>query len=369
MCSEDFIFASEYFLNASFALFTQSIFTFIGIRADANTTIHKIIIKEFPKYKNIDRSVLAKINEVNKEQEIHLKLLVFFMSLAVPNLLFLEPFLEDLYDSKSIKIQNGDERLIMPMWSPDPENLFVHYVIFSIQIFQPCITSIVSLTGIFFFMNLSHSLIEQLRILNWSISNLEKRAKSHYLSVIKNDKNNTKWTYMDSIDLCLNENIAHLNILKRFKKGFQDVTSPTLFCVFTLATFFIAFTGYVILESEGHPGKLTFAVNVIIIEVYSLGFFNTFGQYVIDEVFHIDNITFHIKQLLRQQSEKLRHSVYGVDWYHLDKRCCKKLHILQTMCLEPMVLIVGGLLPLNMASFQKVLNSSYSVVNMLMAFK
>nr|WHO17340.1 olfactory receptor 4 [Matsumurasca onukii] len=134
------------------------------------------------------------------------------------------------------------------------------------------------------------------------------------------------------------EIIEFVNLLKMCYK-------PVLLISFQMAALIISFTFLQIVQIEKLEALV--AVNVILTALCVLWAFNYAGQSIIDEC------------------DKLRFALYNLEWQGKPKEFVSSLRIMMIVSTRPLLLSVGDLYPLSMASYGKILSAAYSYINLL----
>nr|XP_024214894.1 odorant receptor 33a-like [Halyomorpha halys] len=98
------------------------------------------------------------------------------------------------------------------------------------------------------------------------------------------------------------------------------------------------------------PGTTIASALLCFAEVGFMYLFSVFSQHITD------------------LSLDLRFTMYSTKWYYCNKSTAQSIAIFQTMTLKPMTLTAGGIVPANMDTFGKVMNSAYSYYNVVNAF-
>nr|XP_024215599.1 uncharacterized protein LOC106678586 isoform X2 [Halyomorpha halys]XP_024215600.1 uncharacterized protein LOC106678586 isoform X2 [Halyomorpha halys] len=72
-------------------------------------------------------------------------------------------------------------------------------------------------------------------------------------------------------------------------------------------------------------------------------------------------------QSITDLNEDIRTAIYGIKWYHCNKRFCMNVRILLVKTLEPVTFTACGLIKICYDTYANIINSAYSYYNIVSA--
>ncbi|KAF6203064.1 hypothetical protein GE061_003477 [Apolygus lucorum] len=156
-------------------------------------------------------------------------------------------------------------------------------------------------------------------------------------------------SFMGYFNSNLNKLAEHHSILiRQFDSLYQVVKWPAG-CALLLGSLLIAMSLLALLSGDGKPSILLLAALLIVAEVMNMALLC--GQ----------------SESVQELGQSLHEELYNMNWIELNPAAKKTMMMMIEQSKRPLVLMAGGLQPLNWEAFSGIMNTAYSYVNLLLA--
>ncbi|XP_066901165.1 odorant receptor 49a [Halyomorpha halys] len=196
--------------------------------------------------------------------------------------------------------------------------------------------------GGFLFINVSESVILQMKILNNSLDNIESRIDHLYSKLFgKMNSNCMKSLRRDSLytycySECLRKNFEHHQVILKAFNLIKEISSIPIGSAYLTGTIVIALSFISAGSAKELPGTTVGSMLLCAGEISYMFLFSLSGQRIID------------------LSTELRYKMYNTRWYICSEEIKKSFMIFQEITLKPMTMMVAKVVPANMETFTAV---------------
>ncbi|BES90770.1 Odorant receptor [Nesidiocoris tenuis] len=270
-------------------------------------------------------------------------------------LIVLSPIIDNCMGMSSPPNESGNGiamTLPLPSWTPfDADHSWTAFFLtFLFQLAYFAGLAIPWSAGMMFFLENSLLILDHMKLLINSLQEIDNRAKHLYevrYPGRKFDENSKE--YDDCYYACLRDSIIHYIYLKKSFKMYGQIISFSLFILFAVGAFSMALAGAHVMSDGPKMTKKVCEIFLVIGEVVLMGMYCVFGE------------TF------KSKCEEIRDEIYGTQWYNRSAKVRRAISIFMHMTLNPMVLVAGNLIAINLLTFSMTMNSAYSYLNLFYA--
>ncbi|KAE8574110.1 odorant receptor Or2 [Halyomorpha halys] len=321
--------------------------------------LHRLMFTGFYDYEEPELITVANVREDMTRQRRRLAVIPVSACLATGAVLVLAKFLDRLgtFDfNKTDGLVSDDLPYAFGVYPYNTKSGPGFYISYLLQVMHAAVLAApIGLSG-WTYIVLSQNIMLQLKILIASLESIEERSKQMCERTFPGRFDASSQKAFDSkaftycYDICLNKNFEHHQIIMSAFHSLKELFSVPVFLSYMAGTIVIALS----LLSSGSgielPGTTIASALLCFAEVGFMYLFSVFSQHITD------------------LSLDLRFTMYSTKWYYCNKSTAQSIAIFQTMTLKPMTLTAGGIVPANMDTFGKVMNSAYSYYNVVNAF-
>ncbi|KAK9508298.1 hypothetical protein O3M35_007999 [Rhynocoris fuscipes] len=203
------------------------------------------------------------------------------------------------------------------------------------------------------FVNLVYTVCIQLNLLLLSVKKIEQRSLRKFKELYPTEKpivNYDDEKFMICYEICLRKNIEHHQNLSRFFSYIVPLGDLPIFCAFGMEAIVLGMSALDLVTGGERIGDMILNIMLCCAEVANMAVLCWYGQRVIN------------------LSMEVHDAMYSTKWYLCKREVTNVMKIVQVRTLKPWV-VMGGIWPCNLASFQAVMNTAYSYFNLLVAFR
>ncbi|KAK9502752.1 hypothetical protein O3M35_011462 [Rhynocoris fuscipes] len=191
----------------------------------------------------------------------------------------------------------------------------------------------------------------QMNILRDAIQNIDNRALKVFNEIYKEDskKKTMKELYDDGrfmklIDWCIKQNVEHHKVISRAFEHISEVGKWPLGAAFFFVSAAIAFALFSFVSSSQIIAQLL-SLMLLSAEVWNMLIISLIGQQLTD------------------MSEGIGNDLYDLKWRYWNKSCKVSMLIFKERLKRPLVILAGGLTPINMEMFAAVSQPLRCIIN------
>ncbi|CAH1401412.1 unnamed protein product [Nezara viridula] len=299
------------------------------------------------------------ITELEKSTEVQKKrfmILPMFSACAAVCILLLAPIL-DKYGTFDFDIETSiNFNLPLPMvYVFDSSTVAGYLVALTHQLLSAMLCGLIFGGCGYMYIVMVSSLSLQMKILIHRLDTIEGRALSMYeANYGPKPKLNDYDLYRDKrfskcMDICLKRCVEHHKVILSNISELNDFASMPLFAIFFVAALIIALAMLGSSFWKVLPGNTIASLVLCGTEIAFLGTLSSLGQSITD------------------LNEDIRTAIYGIKWYHCNKRFCMNIRILLVKTLEPVTFTACGLIKICYDTYANIINSAYSYYNIVSA--
>ncbi|XP_073968619.1 odorant receptor 13a-like isoform X1 [Rhodnius prolixus] len=317
---------------------------------------HRNMMSSFCEYQSGD-FLKGLIRRRQKEKKILLIFWPCYYAVCALIATIIAPMI-DIYIGVNSDVTNKNGvflKLPLALWLPfDVDNSMVLYLVGVFLIGAYCAISALSVSsGVLVATFIKQQLCLQLRLLNYSLKELENRSKDEYKRRSQNPDlyNDEERKYSSCYKECLKQNIKHhQNIISRFRQ-YERLASVAMSVPFIGGAVLLAMACIHIISDDLRIGPKITSTFLVLGEMTNMLMLCMYGEQ------------------MKQLGEEVRVSAYSIKWYDHDENVRRSVSIMHFGCLIPLEFKAAHILQLNMQTFATVMNSAYSYFNVMYAFK
>ncbi|KAK9502723.1 hypothetical protein O3M35_011437 [Rhynocoris fuscipes] len=319
--------------------------------------IHSTIIRDYKEFEN-GKILKGLRRKMEKQKKCLLIFWTCYYGFCAIIAVTIAPMVDTyLGVNPHVNVQRGVYmKLPLALWSPiDVENSTTAYIIVSlIMAGFLAISALMVSSGVIGCVFVQQHICLQLRLLIYSIKNIEDKTvaeyNKRYLNTRKEDLYNDE-KYWKCYEFCFKQNIRHHQTIIKHHKLFKNFASIPLSVPIFSGAILLAMAGIHILSDDLRVGPKL------------LSFFLVFGEMLNMLMLCVCG------EELKQLGEDVRLAAYSIKWYDSYSQNKKFVTIMSYGALMPLVLKAGNLVELNMPTFATIMNSAYSYFNLIYAIK
>nr|WVD93623.1 odorant receptor 10 [Graphosoma rubrolineatum] len=319
-------------------------------------TFHRKMYFNFYDYHEGTRVEIKDLIDTEEKRKKRFTILPMFAALAAVCILLLAPIL-DKYGTFNFDIDTPiNFNLPLPMvYVFDSSSGGGYLVALTHQLSSAMLCGLVLGTTGYTFIVMATSVSVQMRILIHMIEHIESRAKALFkrkygeLPILSLQELYRDKRFSDCMDICLRKCVEHHNIILRNFSEMNSFYTLPLFTIFIIAAFIIALAMVGSSNWKVLPGNTVASLVLCGAECSFLGTLCSLGQSITD------------------LNEDLRTAIYGIKWYHCNKKFCMNIRILLIKTLKPVIYNPCGLIKISHATYANIINSAYSYYNLASA--
>nr|AKS44361.1 olfactory receptor 18 [Apolygus lucorum] len=263
------------------------------------------------------------------------------------------------YIDTALGYDSTDEDYLGEIYQKAPLNLWYPFVVTNMflrvavtlsQMTTAAILATTLATGDVMMLFLGQTVALQLRILCLAATKMDQRANLMYEKGLARSSSGDKEDLDGCYKLCIKQLVQHHLIIKEFYKTYYTIAKWPTAIAFMNGSLMIAMSIIVAMNgNEETPSTYISTYLLLVAEVLSMWLLCETGQNV------------------NTWSEKLFMDTYEFNWNGLSVPNKKMLLIFKENIKKPLLMMAGGLTPINRDTFATIMNTSYSYVNLLRA--
>nr|QCQ78514.1 olfactory receptor protein 69 [Apolygus lucorum] len=295
---------------------------------------------------------ISEAENIKREMLLYMiiPVLIFLFASTVYGLPYISKWLEGMENPYTLAMVNMN--LPVPAWYPFPTHAGLgHFTAMAGQALVALSVGVVLITIILLFLTNALRIKFEFRVICYALQTLFTRSTTLFLQMQHDMKDigNSEHSYQRVIGSCLVDIVVHHRAVSE------------LISIFEKQVFFTCALGYMV----GTIGVGLSLVNIL--EAMKVGNYVsvlTFSMMASMETLLMFTIS-QIGETITEESVKLRHQVYDIEWHKLDTQNRKILLIFQTAITEPIIVKAGGVINMCLDTFSNIMNMSYSFFNLM----
>nr|AXX83054.1 odorant receptor [Yemma signatus] len=363
---------SIYFFDLSLVLFSQEVhFLLLTCVASCilivNTThrrdfsrMHRFMMNEYYDYNEGHSTKMDELKEEDRKEKFNLLLVPLFASLNGAVVLFASRFIDTYYGTFDAKEYDINFLLPFPCRNLEvidtSQGLGFYLILFSqllcITIMLPLVITGGGLILVFVLLDF----IRQLKFLLHKIESSEERALRLYAEKFggarprgEGDGIYGDEEFLRCYEVCVNKCIDHHAVLLSVFENIDDFMHFNFFQCFLLGSVIIALSANCINTDSVLPGTVLANASLCLNEIGYMYLLSIFGQRISD------------------LSDDIRYYFYNLKWYNCPRGMRLALLVIQEQASRTLAIMGAKILPVNLDTFSRVMNSAYSYYNILNA--